>query len=257
MTTFLTRWPVLGPALALLVLTSSAHAQHETGADVFSGEQYFQNYCASCHGAAGNLIVGVDLGHGAFRQPYTDAELKNIVMNGITGKAMPATPNMSSAQADEVVKYLRSRAVPSGGELTGGNAERGKTLFTGKGNCSDCHRVAGSGGRLGPDLSKIGVTRTASHLTESLLEPNKEVQPNSRYFTVTSKQGQRIEGRLLNQDAFTVQLLDTNEQLRSFNKSDLQSFAFAASPMPSVKDQLNEQELADLVQYLVSLREGK
>jgi cytochrome c oxidase cbb3-type subunit III len=241
-------------SLWLSTLSAAALAQHETGSDVFSGEQYFQSYCANCHGAAGNLIVGVDLGHGAFRQTYTDDELMSIVMKGIPGKAMPATPNMSQVQAVEVVKYLRSRAVHNDTGMNNGDAVKGKALFTGKGECLNCHRIAGEGSRLGPELSRIGVLRTSSHLAESLLEPNKEVQPNNRYYAVVTKQGERSEGRLLNQDAFSVQVLDSHEQLRSFAKAELSSYGFAPSPMPSVKGKLTDQELADLVQYLVSLR---
>jgi putative heme-binding domain-containing protein len=241
-------------SLWLSTLSAAIFAQHATGSDLFSGEQYFQNYCANCHGAAGNLIAGVDLGHGAFRQPYTDDDLMSIVMKGIPGKAMPATPNMSQAQAVEVVKYLRSRAVHNEGAPNAGDVVKGKALFTGKGECLSCHRVAGEGARLGPELTRIGVLRTSSHLAESLLEPDKEVQPNNRSYAVLTQQGERSEGRLLNQDAFSVQLLDSREQLRSFMKAELKSYGFVPSPMPSLKNKLNDQELADLVQYLVSLR---
>ena len=62
-------------------------------------------------------------------------------------------------------------------------------------------------------------------------------------------------GRLLNLDTFTVQLLDSKEQLRSFVKSDVRDHGFVEkSPMPSYKDKLSAQELADVVSYLVSLK---
>ena len=62
-------------------------------------------------------------------------------------------------------------------------------------------------------------------------------------------------GRLLNIDSFTVQMLDSKEQLRSFMKSDLRDFGFVASPMPSFKGRLSGQEIADVVSYLVSLKD--
>jgi putative heme-binding domain-containing protein len=230
-----------------------AFAQHETGADVLSGKQAFQNYCANCHGVAGNQIAGVDLGHGTFRQPYSDAELAAIIMNGIPGKPMPATPGMTSVQAEQVVAYLRSRATQLDA-AAGGDAARGADLFAGKGECFSCHRIAGKGSRLGPELDRIGLLRTSAELAASLLDPNQQVQPNQRFYSVVTKDGQQISGRLLNHDAFSVQMLDTDEQLRSFMKTDLQQQSFAPSPMPSLRDQLSEQELADIVQYLVSLR---
>ena len=237
----------------LLTGSHFAMAQHETGADVFSGEQAFQNYCANCHGKTGNQIANVDLGHGNFRKPYTDEELMTIVMKGIPNTPMPATPTMSKEQAVQIVAYLRSRSVLQD-VGAGGDAARGMALYAGKGECGACHRVNGQGSRLGPELSKIGLVRTSNQLATSLLDPDREVQANNRFYSVTTKSGESVSGRLLNHDAYTVQLLDTREQLRSFNQADLQKAAFLASPMPSLRGKFNDQELADLVQYLVSLR---
>jgi alcohol dehydrogenase (cytochrome c) len=237
----------------MLLGGSAAIGQHATGADVFSGEQAFQNFCANCHGKAGNQIANVDLGHGVFRKPYTDAELSDIIVKGIPGTPMPATPNMSPAQAVQIMAYLRSRAVLKD-VAAGGNARRGSQLAAGKGRCLTCHRINGEGSRLGPDLSRIGLLRTSDQLAESLLEPDREVQPANRWYSVTTRAGERVTGRLLNHDVFTVQLLDEHEQLRSFNRGDLGAEDFLPSPMPSVRGTLNDGELADVVQYLGSLR---
>jgi putative heme-binding domain-containing protein len=239
--------------IAALIGCPLAFAQHETGSDVFSGEQAFQNYCANCHGKTGNLVANVDLGHGVFRKPYDDAELTNIVMKGIPGTPMPATPNMSREQATQIVAYLRSRALLKD-VGAGGDAARGKALFAGKGQCLSCHSVNGEGSRPGPELTRIGLLRTSDQLATSLLDPDSEVQPNNRSYSVTTRGGQRISGRLLNHDAYSVQLLDSNGQLRSFMKADVTAGGFIASPMPSVRGKFDNQELADLVRYLVSLR---
>jgi hypothetical protein len=72
---------------------------------------------------------------------------------------------------------------------------------------------------------------------------------------VITKSGDTITGRLLNIDSFTVQLLDSKERLLSFPKTSLQESAFIdKSPMPSYRDKLTSQELADLIAYLVSLK---
>jgi putative heme-binding domain-containing protein len=243
-------------AVGLLAANAVTLAQHETGADVLSGQQAFQNYCANCHGVAGNQIAEVDLGHGTFRQPYSDAELVSIILNGIPGKPMPATPNMTSVQAEQVVAYLRSRATQPDA-AAGGDAARGAELFAGKGECFSCHRIAGEGSRLGPQLDRIGLLRTSDELAASLLDPGAKVQPDQRFYTVVMKNGEQVTGRLLNHDAFSVQMLDTDEQLRSFMKADLQQEGFAPSPMPSLRENFSAPELADIVQYLVSLRGGQ
>ena len=78
--------------------------------------------------------------------------------------------------------------------------------------------------------------------------------PAYRLFQVVTKNNVTTKGTLLNQDTFTLQMRDTNDKLVSFSKSDLKEFGFAPSPMPSFKDKLTAQEIADVVRYLVSLR---
>ena len=74
---------------------------------------------------------------------------------------------------------------------------------------------------------------------------------------LVTRDGATVTGRLLNQDAFTVQLLDSKEQLRTMQRADLKEFAFIdKSPMPPYKGKLSPQEITDLVSYLVSLQGG-
>jgi putative heme-binding domain-containing protein len=178
------------------------------------------------------------------------------VMRGIPGTPMPATPNMNREQAIQVVGYLRSRTVAKD-VMAGGDATRGRALFAGDGQCFTCHRVQGEGSRRGPDLSRIGVLRTADELARSLLDPNAEVQPANRTYRVELRNGAGVTGRLLNQDAYSVQLLTDEEALRSFQKADLKRYGFVPSPMPSMRGKWNGQQLADVVSYLVSLRGGQ
>jgi putative heme-binding domain-containing protein len=240
----------------LLAQSRLALAQHETSADLFTGERAYQSWCATCHGAAGNQVANVDIGRGVFRRPYTDEDLVGIVMRGIPGTPMPATPNMNREQALQVVAYLRSRTVAKD-VMAGGDAARGRALFAGDGQCLTCHRVQGEGARRGPDLSRIGVLRTADQLARSLLDPDAEVQPANRTYRVEPRNGRAATGRLLNQDAYSVQLLTDEEELRSFQKADLARHGFVPSPMPSMRGKWNDQQLADVVSYLVSLRGGQ
>jgi putative heme-binding domain-containing protein len=135
-----------------------------------------------------------------------------------------------------------------------GDARRGRELFDGKGQCRDCHAVRGVGSRVGPDLTSIGLLRRAGELERSLLDPGAEVQPENRFYKVTPKSGEPVTGRLLNRDSFTVQLMDTNERLRSFRLADLRDHGFDATPMPAGGGELSPQEIADVVSYLSSLR---
>jgi cytochrome c1 len=63
-----------------------------------------------------------------------------------------------------------------------------------------------------------------------------------------------ISGRRLNEDTYTLQLIDEQERLRSLTKADLREYTvLTTSPMPPYKD-LTADELADLIAYLLSLR---
>lgn len=155
-------------------------------------------------------------------------------------------------------------------QLTGDPA-RGQALFEGKGECLMCHRVNDKGSRYGPDLSTIGASRgrgggpnisptgTAAGdpkgLELAIVDPDAEVALANRSVRVVTKDGTVITGRLMNHDNFSVQFIDTQSKLRAFMKSDLKEFAvLTKSPMPSYKDKLNAQEVADLVSYLISLK---
>src|SRR5260370_20127813 len=142
-------------------------------------------------------------------------------------------------------------ACPSRGSASTGDAGHGKVIFESKG-CLNCHRVNGNGARVGPELTDIGSLRRAAELERSILEPDAEVLPQNRFMRVVTRDGATINGRLLNQDAFTIQLFDTNDRLVSLSKSNLKEYAFTnKSPMPSFRGKLSPQELSDLVSYLV------
>ena len=245
---------LLAFAGALLVATSARAQQHETAADVEDGGRVFRSSCANCHGQDGDQVPEVDLGRGQFKRAQTDQDLIGIIQNGIPGTAMPAT-SFSTEQAARVVAYLRSVAASKRGGSVAGDVARGKALFDGKGSCTTCHRVGAIGSRVGPDLSGIGLVRRASELEGALVDPDADVQATNRTYRVVARDGTVTTGRLLNLDSFSVQLLDTRERLQSFLKSDLRDHGFAPSPMPSYRTRLNAQEIADVVTYLVSLKE--
>jgi putative heme-binding domain-containing protein len=239
------------PLLAAGVLL----AQHGyTPADVQSGALLYRTNCSSCHGPNGDLQPGVDLGHGKFRRATADEEVSAIIMKGIPGTGMPPG-NFSESQALTIVAYLRSLASSSNVAVTAGDPARGKEIFEGKGQCGNCHRVRTTGSRVGPDLTDIGVLRRTADLQRSLVDPDAEVLAQNRYYRVVTKDGQTVTGRLMNEDTFSVQLLDSTEKLRSFKIADLREHAFLAkSPMPSFKDKLTAAELSDLIGYLTSLK---
>jgi putative heme-binding domain-containing protein len=135
-----------------------------------------------------------------------------------------------------------------------GDAANGKALVTST-KCLDCHRIGDTGSRLGPDLSDVGDRKTPEQLQRAIVAPDEEVLPENRSVRVVTRAGATVTGRLLNQDAFSVQLIDAGEQLKSYAKSDLRELTILEKGlMPSYEGQLNAQQIADLVRYLASLK---
>ena len=239
----------------LALLAGAAFAQQGySPADIQSGKQLYGVNCTNCHGPNGDFVSGVDLGHGNFHRASTDNELVAIMIQGIQGTPMPPA-NLSDQQAHQIVAYLRSLAASSNtGTASQADVAKGKALFETQG-CLACHRVRGHGSRVGPDLTNIGAERKPAEIERSIIDPNAEILPENRYVRVVTRDGATITGRILNEDTFSLQLIDSKEKLVSLQKADLRQFEFLKnSPMPSYRDKLSGDELSDLVGYLDSLK---
>lgn len=229
--------------------------QHSyTPIDVEDGGRLYRANCAICHGAEGNLVAGIDLGHNKFRRAKDDDDIASIIRTGIPGTAMPPN-NFNDYQALTIVAYLRSLAAATNATVVGGDPARGKAIYEGKGGCSSCHRIRGVGSRNGPDLSDIGNRRLAGEIERALTDPDKDVAEQNRHFRGVTKDGATITGTLLNEDKYSVQILDAKDRLVSVERSSLRSSAIVDQGlMPSFKGKLSSGELADLISYLVSLK---
>src|SRR6185295_5537539 len=114
-----------------------------------------------------------------------------------------------------------------------GDASRGRELFSGKGGCASCHRINGRGPRLASDLSEIGAVRTPASLQRTLLDPARSLIPANRSLVAVTRDGKTFRGRRLNEDTYTIQLIDDAEHLVSLIKADLRSLQILpTSAMP-------------------------
>ena len=248
-----------GAVAAGLVAGTEIIAQDHgvTPADIERGGQMYLASCATCHGPDGDGVAAANLATGSFRRATTDQELINIIRNGIPGTAMPPS-NVPEPQAALIVAYLRSLPGSiANSKTTGlrGDPVNGKAIFEGKGGCVSCHRVQGNGGFLGPDLSSAGLTRRSIELERALTHPDADIRTGTRTATIVNRDGTSILGRLLNQDTYSVQLIDVKGKLWSFHKDAVRKWEISdLSAMPSFADKLSMQELADVVSYLGTLK---
>lgn len=252
--------PLLISAVVGLVLSGStlagrqAHPGEYAPADISYGSRLYDAQCTTCHGANGDGVGGVDLRSGKFRNAVTDQDLTRVITTGIPGTGMQAF-KFDASEIAGIVAYLRNMNSFDRGSVKAGDAARGRTVVDGKGDCGRCHRVATQGSRVGPDLSDVGATRSAGSLLRSLTDPTSQMMPINRPVRAVTRAGKVINGRRLNEDTYTVQLIDDQEKLVSLTKSDLAEYTIVTvSPMPSYRDRLTPDEIADVVAYLLSLK---
>ena len=235
-----------------LVATLSAQARY-LPAEVEAGGRLYTSNCIGCHGPEGDGVGGINFSQGKFRRAADDTDVLRIISRGIPGTPM-APSGMSESQIGTIVAYLRSM---TGGADTAssGDPSRGKTLVEGKGQCLSCHSIGSFGMHAGPALTDIGLQRRAVELTRSIVDPGAEVRAENRSVRVVMKDGRTITGRFLNQDTFTLQLVDASDKLLSLDKSQVrETTLLTTSPMPSFKDKFTATELSDVVSYLSSLK---
>jgi putative heme-binding domain-containing protein len=138
---------------------------------------------------------------------------------------------------------------------TSGDAVRGEAIFAGKGNCLSCHRVVDRGSYMGPDLSAVGKDHTPEALHKAIVSPNADVMPQNSLYRVVMRSGDVHLGKLLNQDEYSIQMLDDKSNLLALDRKYVQDSGFAPTPsMPSYRDKLTAAEQSDLVTYLFTLK---
>lgn len=261
----------LGATAPGLGAQAAPSAGAETARNPFAGDAnaitqgavLFRQECVFCHGvAARGGMRGPDLTTGSWSHGGSDLELSRTISNGVPGTAMP--PNQLPADDIwQIIAYLRTLQHPI---VEAGDAARGETLFFSTANrCASCHIVNGRGGLLGPELSRVGSARSRAYLVESIRDPDRKLTQNRsfgdvtlKYDTVTavSADGQTIVGVPLNEDTFTVQLMDSGERIHSLEKKSLKSLKHEdRSLMPAYgANRLSNSDLDDLLAYLQTLR---
>ncbi len=226
-----------------------------TSADLKAGQQLFMGQCARCHGPKGEGGRGAVLAQSRLRHAPDDEALFIVIRDGIKGTEMPAGYAVDTRETWQLAAYVRSLGRMAS-ETVPGDPKHGQEVYRTKGHCAQCHIVGGQGGSLGPELTEIGTRRSAAHLRAAVLDPASTLPEGFLQVRLVTHEGASITGVRLNEDTFTIQVIDLSGGLHSFFIDDLKELRrdVGKSPMPSFRDVLAASEIDDLVAYLVTLR---
>lgn len=187
---------------------------------------------------------GPNLTMGSFRHAPTDEAMFRVITKGIPGTSMPGF-SMNGREIWQIVAYIGSLNVTRSNTATRGDAKAGEQLFASL-RCANCHA------NRAPDLKGVGQRLSYAELQLALLEPSAAVAPEYWMWQATTTSGQTLKGSRLNEDTFSVQILDSTGRLRSLPKSEIEKQTLERrSPMPSFRDKLTDRQLNDLLAYLV------
>lgn len=216
-----------------------------------SGLALYRVRCGDCHGLDARGYRGPDLT--AALGGMADERLFQTIRKGVPGSEM-----QPSMMVDDdvllIIAYLRNMHAAAPPEPATGNIENGRKLFAAQ--CASCHRVGDTGGRLGPDLSRVGAARSRDALVREIRTPSEWMPAGYESVTVVTTDGRKIRGVKKNEDTFSIQIMDGRERLQGYMKADLQQLVFEkASLMPEfTAERMNDSDLNDLISYLRTLR---
>ena len=134
--------------------------------------------------------------------------------------------------------------------------ENGRRMFAAA-SCRTCHGLAGEGGVMGPSLTGLGDRFTLRDILEAIIEPNRAVSDQYRLTVVETTDGQTLTGRVASRDARLMQLapdlLRPGQTMTVAVQSIARETQLDVSTMPpGLLNALNEDEVLDLLAYLVS-----
>jgi cytochrome c oxidase cbb3-type subunit III len=220
------------------------------------GKQTFASTCSHCHGLDGRGGERApNIAENPKVQRLSDVQISHIIENGIPGTAMPAFHSLATADVKSVVTYLRTLQGTRQTLKLPGDPVRGEAIFFGKAGCSGCHMIARKGGFIASDLSTYARTHTVEEIRSAITTPAPDSERQARLVTATTRSGEKVVGRIRDEDNFSLQLQTLEGAFHFLTKSDLESLEYnSQSLMPSdYSSTLHPDELNDVVSYLIKV----
>ncbi|MEP4001488.1 MAG: HEAT repeat domain-containing protein, partial [Ekhidna sp.] len=143
--------------------------------------------------------------------------------------------------------------------LHGGNWWAGRSVFNNNptAQCVRCHAVGGSGGEVGPALDNIANILSRKELLEALIEPSKRLAPGYGTVTLTLKDGQKVQGVLIEERSNDILLRTSEAEPLEIPLGRIAKRENSMSAMPAMGRMITRRELRDLIEYLGTLKNQK
>ena len=122
------------------------------------------------------------------------------------------------------------------------------------------HRIGGEGGAIGPDLSTAGKKFSIEDMLNAIIEPSKVISDQYGSQQLLTSDGKVLVGRVVPiGDEYYVYTVDTDAKPVIIAKEDVETIQESKlSQMPlGLIDGLNEDELKDLMAYLIAAGDKK
>jgi putative heme-binding domain-containing protein len=234
------------------------------------GERLYNQNCTACHGASGGAgEIGPAILNNNMSEPLrgelNDFQIVNTIRTGVPGTVMPAwTGKLNDDDILKVGAYLHSLRGTAIDNPLAGNVAHGEDVFWGKGQCGSCHMVNGRGGTKGPDLTNVAGERKTPAIVDALTKKQhrlyidggahlRELPPMDTYDAVhvTLKSGRALDGVLLNQDSYSIQMMGDDSQLHLLDRAQIKAITAKPAIMPTDYDKrLTPEEFTDLMAFL-------
>jgi PQQ-dependent dehydrogenase (methanol/ethanol family) len=241
-----------------------------------AGKQQFISHCAVCHGEDGHGgQLGPNIVDVQNPRATSAAAVHGIIRSGISTEGMPAFTKLTDLEVDAIADYVMTlkapatHTIPVAATASPGDIHAGFDFYIHSG-CASCHAIKGRGAVLGPDLGRIGVTRSLPELDQALRSPGSlpPIATGGRRgggegggparnpyasATVVLKDGRTIHGALKNETPHDLQLQGIDGKLYLLSKEQVTSITHDKQSLMSPVRATSEQ-MQNLVAYLSQLK---
>lgn len=234
---------------------AAVQAPAPTAEQLQAGQRVFVAHCGFCHGRdAMGGETGPNLTRSVLLRDDAGDGIRALLREGRVDKGMPSF-RLSDADTTAIIAFIRdqrnksespgARRTVDPEDLRSGNAERGRTYFSGTGRCATCHSPIG-------DLAGVATRRQGLELLQRMLYPSKS---QAATVTVTPRASEPVTGVVAYRDEFTIALTDASGTYRSWRTGDV-TFK-VDNPLDAHVEQLakyTDDDMHDVLAYLQTLR---